>query len=175
MARRHDSLVPLSRDHREALGLAFRLAHPAPPGPVTPTTPASTPAHRARETLGFFVASLVPHFAAEETALFPGVRRHLARDAPEQALLDGLIADHRRLETLRDRLAAAEADGARERLLAEFGELLEQHVRREERELFVRFPELTHDEEERAAIGAAIRVCLGARAVSCRPSDVPGR
>jgi hemerythrin superfamily protein len=167
-------LVPLSHDHREALGLAFRLAHPAPPGPVTPTTPASTPASRACETLAFFASSLVPHFAAEETALFPGVRRHLARNAPEQALLDALIADHRRMETLRDRLAAA-ADGAREGLLAELGDLLEQHVRREERELFVRFPELTHDEEERAAIGAAIRVCLGVHGARCRPSDAPVR
>ena len=40
--RRHASLVPLSHDHRDALGLAFRLRHPAPPGPVTPMTPAGT-------------------------------------------------------------------------------------------------------------------------------------
>ena len=105
--RRHPSLVPFSHDHRDALGLAFRLHHPTPPGPVTAMTPASTPQSRAADTLAFFTDHLVGHFRAEEDALFPFLRPRLA-DQPERlALLDALIADHRELEARRDAVAAA--------------------------------------------------------------------
>ncbi len=155
--RRHPSLIPLSHDHREALGLAFRLHHPSPPGPVTPMTPASTPASRCDETLAFFTRHLVPHFAAEEQLLFPFLRTHLP---PASALLDDLIADHRRFEALRDAVAAAADDDARGPALAAFADLLETHVRREERELFEAFPDgLPADETQR--LGDAIRTTLG--------------
>lgn len=155
--RRHPSLIPLSHDHREALGLAFRLHHPSPPGPVTPMTPASTPASRCAETLAFFARHLVPHFDAEETLLFPFLRAHVATTGP---LLDALIADHRRFEALRDGVAAAGDDAARGPALTAFADLLETHVRREERELFEAFPEgVPPDETQR--LGDAIRARIG--------------
>src|SRR5215470_3324844 len=97
--RRHPSLIPLSHQHREALGLAFRLHHPAPPGPVTPMTPAGTPQSRAADTLAFFEQHLVAHFRAEEEALFPYLRARFA-EARRDALIEQLVEDHRRLETL---------------------------------------------------------------------------
>jgi hypothetical protein len=72
---RHPSLVPLSHDHREALGLAFFLQHPAPPGRPTPMTPESTPASRRARALAFHDERLRPHLAAEEEALFPALGR----------------------------------------------------------------------------------------------------
>jgi hypothetical protein len=166
--RRHESLVPLSHDHREALGLAFRLGHPAPPGPVTLTTPASTASSRADETVEFFERRLAPHFRAEEGALFPALRVRLGPGAPVAALLDDLVADHRRFERLRDRIEVARDDEERERLLAEFAGVLEQHVRREERELFSIFPDLIDDEVEALRVGEAILATLGERAAICR-------
>lgn len=138
--RRHPSLIPLSHQHRDALQLAYRLHHPAPPGPVTPMTPASTPQSRAAETLGFFAHHLVGHFHAEEEALFPFLRARWS-DSARDALLDDLVADHRRLEALRDRIAAADGDTTMIPALEAFADLLEAHVRREERELFEHFPD----------------------------------
>jgi iron-sulfur cluster repair protein YtfE (RIC family) len=149
---RHASLIPLSHDHREALGLAFFLHNPAPPGRGTAMTPASTPQSRRARTLAFFEASLASHLRAEEDALFPALHTH-------RALVVSLVADHRRLETLRDALAAADTEAAVETALVEFADLLETHVRREERELFAGFPE-PMDAAQADAIGGAIRAVL---------------
>lgn len=120
-------------------------------------TPASTPESRCAETLAFFSAHLVPHFHAEEALLFPFLRDTVPATA---ALVDALVADHRRFEQLRDAVAAAGDDAARGPALAAFADLLETHVRREERELFDAFPEgLPPDETQR--LGDAIRVAIG--------------
>src|SRR6266852_3993835 len=129
---RHPSLVPLSHDHRAALGLAFFLHNPAPPGRVTAMTPASTPERRRARLLAFYDTYLVSHFRAEEEALFPALRTR-------RALVASLCDDHRR-----------------------FAELLEAHVRREERELFAFFPEGIGEAETRR-IGEAIRAVLATR------------
>ena len=75
---RHPILVPLSHDHREALGLTFFLHHPAPPGRVTAMTPTSTPERRRARLLAFYDTYLVSHFRAEEEALFPALRTRRA-------------------------------------------------------------------------------------------------
>ena len=69
-----------------------------------------------------FVRELEPHFAIEETILAPALRA-----CGEHALVDRLLAEH---ATLR-RLAAEDAHEA-------FGNALHEHVRFEERELFLR-------------------------------------
>jgi hemerythrin-like domain-containing protein len=158
--RRHPGLIPLSHEHREALGLAFRLHNPSPPGPVTAMTPASTPQSRAAETLAFFDGSLRRHFRAEEDLLFPFLETHLPAGAAERALLPELVSDHARLTELRDAVAAATDEDALASALTAFADLLEAHVRREERELFDLFP----GDAARAqvdAVAASIRQALG--------------
>jgi hemerythrin-like domain-containing protein len=140
MARRHDALIPLSHDHQQALGLAFRLHHPAPPGPVTPTTPASTAASRRAETLAFFRDHLVRHFEIEEEVLFPVLRSAYAPGTQEHSLIDVLCAEHRRMREIRDTIEGAVSEEDLCRALTELADVLELHVRREERELFVHFP-----------------------------------
>src|SRR5216117_255537 len=102
---RHPILVPLSHDHREALGLTFFLHHPAPPGRVTAMTPTSTPERRRARLLAFYDTYLVSHFRAEEEALFPALRTR-------RALVASLCDDHRRFAELRDAVAAARGDDA---------------------------------------------------------------
>ncbi len=162
--RRHASLIPLSHDHRTALGLAFRLHHPAPPGPVTPLTPASTPASRTAETLAFYDDNLLAHFRAEEEVLFPFLRTTM--DADAATLMDALVADHRRFAVLRDEVAGAVDDAARGPALTAFADLLEQHVRREERELFERFPD---------GVASADAEAMAARLVALLGRRTPGR
>ncbi|MBM4244718.1 MAG: hemerythrin domain-containing protein [Deltaproteobacteria bacterium] len=167
MARRHPSLVPLSRDHRDALALAFRLKHPSPPGPATAVTPPSTPEGRARETLDFFAAHLAGHFRAEEDVLFPAIVASPAADVACRSLVEQLVAEHRTMERGRDSIAAALASGSGlADALATLADTLECHVRREERELFVRFDGIV---AEPAAGGLLrpIEVILGARRRAC--------
>ena len=122
-------------------------------------TPASTPRSRADETIAFFTDHLAAHFRAEEEALFRFLRPLLARQPEGLALIDALVADHRELEARRDAVAAAEGEALAPALVA-FADLLEAHVRREERELFEHFPDGVPAEDAHA-LGAAIRQLLG--------------
>jgi hemerythrin-like domain-containing protein len=154
--RRHPSLMPLWQQHRDALMLCFRLHHPAPPARVTAMRPASTPQSRAAETLAFYEQHLRGHFRAEEDELFPFLRRRLPDEPARVTLLDELVAEHRRLTDLRDAIAAADGDGALGTALESFADLLEMHVRREERELFEHFPDAV-PAEEADTLSASIR------------------
>jgi mannose-6-phosphate isomerase-like protein (cupin superfamily) len=118
--RRHPALVPLSHDHHHALVRARRLRRAAAGEGDLPAAVAAFVRGFARES--------VLHFREEEEELFPLVLRH----APAASgLLQELVGEHLRLHALAGRLAEGELDAA-----AEAGELLERHVRREERELF---------------------------------------
>ncbi len=157
---RHPSLIPLSHDHREALGLAFFLHHPAPPGRETPMTPASTPASRRARLLAFYDANLHAHFRAEEEALFPALRT-------QADLVARLVDDHGRLAALRAQAVDATGEAAIHAALVAFADLLETHVRCEERELFATFPEGVEPAEVER-IGRSIRDLLATRdAATC--------
>jgi hemerythrin-like domain-containing protein len=77
----------------------------------------------ARKAIDRYEVELTNHFEIEEQILFP------ASDSP---LIPGLIADHRALTAMIDRLRA-EPSAA---LLLEFAALLRTHIRREENDLF---------------------------------------
>lgn len=128
---------------------------------MTPMTPASTPASRAAETATFWERHLVGHFAVEEDLLFPFLRAHAAEVAP---LCDALVDEHRRLAADKDAVAAAVAAGgpALDAALLAFGERLEGHVRREERDLFEHFPD-TVAPETAQQLADAIRAALPPR------------
>ncbi|HYC57012.1 MAG TPA: hemerythrin domain-containing protein [Candidatus Binatia bacterium] len=165
MARRHDALIPLSHDHQKALSLAFRLLHPAPPGPVTPTTPESTPPSRRLETLQFFDEHLAEHFAIEEELLFPALRQAYGEGSTERTVVDALCQDHRAMTSARNAIERCIEESELCHLLESFGVLLQRHIRREERELFAIFPGML----EPAAVAE-----LHARIHERRPPDTPG-
>jgi mannose-6-phosphate isomerase-like protein (cupin superfamily) len=119
--KRHPALMPLSHDHHHALVEARRLRRAAArdddPEPV------------AAAFADFFAAVSVPHFREEEETLFPLVA---AFDEARPLLVEALL-DHQHLHALVAELQrSADVRGA----MREIGELLEAHVRREERELF---------------------------------------
>ncbi len=130
---RHAALVPLSHDHHHALILALRLKKS---GPVSKhdVWPTGLVAH-AKATVQMIQHELYPHFMLEEEILFPEARRVQAA----ATLIDQLIVEHTKMRNdmeeirrLTDEAATAELSTK----LVEFGALLEQHIRREERELF---------------------------------------
>ncbi len=85
---------------------------------------------RAKELGDFFVHNLDGHFRAEEGILFPLV----AKAHPDAGLLiESLLRDH---EKIRRNIACLSSESNPAKLLFELGDILETHIRREERELF---------------------------------------
>ncbi len=121
MARRHESLIPLSHEHHDALMLAWRLR--------TGNLSKRELELRARHVSAFFEYRLIKHMRIEEDLLYPACRAVLGVEA---SLIDVLLSDHRELRAK----AAAIKAGAHDQVDS-FCVLLERHIRTEERQLFV--------------------------------------
>jgi quercetin dioxygenase-like cupin family protein/hemerythrin-like domain-containing protein len=134
--KRHPALVPFSHDHHYALVEARRLRRAA-------DTPESVAA--ATAFLRFFADETVRHFREEEELLFPSV---LEFEESRELLVQALL-EHQRLHALTARLQqSVNAGGEIEDLMRELGELLEAHVRLEERRLFPLIERLVEDVTE---------------------------
>ena len=128
--KRHESLVPLSRDHNIGLMMAQQLILGRAPNPR-----ADWPTDRAQQVprlLAFYESNLRPHFEIEEAHVFPTARPSLV-DGGRQ--VDALLADHEAMRAMIRGFKADPASGLDERLPA-FGHLLKGHIQREERQLF---------------------------------------
>jgi len=122
--KRHSAPIPLSHDHHKALVEARRLCRAAA-GPAR--------AARAEAFLRFFADVTVRHFREEEELVFPSVADcEEARELLVQALLE-----HQRLHALATQLRQQLGGGdSLAGTMRQLGELLEAHVRLEERRLF---------------------------------------
>ncbi|HSE98744.1 MAG TPA: hemerythrin domain-containing protein [Blastocatellia bacterium] len=150
-SRRHESLIPLSREHHYGLMLCLRIHR-------------RLPLHRddgawlrakAAQTVEFFSMDLTAHFKAEEDALFPAMRGF----SGASILLNELISEHRELERLAEQLGGAEVAQLAEALVR-FADLLEAHIRKEERDLFPLYEEQAANDLA-AKVGRAIRDYVG--------------
>ena len=151
---RHPSLTLLSHDHHHGLALALRCRRQAL-GQIKPMV-AQGLKERVKEYRDFFAQNLVPHFRAEEEILFPLIR---ARAAESHSLIDELLKDH---EQLRKWEGCLEEDKGLAKVLFDIGDLLERHIRREERELFPFFENLAV-EVDAERIGKEIKEILETR------------
>ena len=86
MARRHETLIPFSHEHHDALVLAWRLRR----GDLSKRDPEL----RASHISAFFEYRLINHFKLEEDVLFPAVRAVLG---PEASLIDELLSEGARM------------------------------------------------------------------------------
>ncbi len=114
--KRHETLVPLSREHHDALILARLLQKNAPVYKGLPEQPGA----KAIYAVQFFKTNLQEHFSKEE-ALLHQVKKY---NGEIKKLTEEIISEH-----LQD---AKELSGAMDKL----GILLEAHIRKEERILF---------------------------------------
>jgi len=142
--RRSSALRPLSAEHHQALLLAFQLRKSLEGHAETAGAPADLPG-LVRLVRAFHEKTFTPHAAAEEELL----GRHL----PEGEMRR-LRAEHVELG-LHARSARTSAPPAQRAALAAYAELLERHVRWEERELFP-FAEATLAGDELSAIGGEL-------------------
>ena len=137
--KRHKALYNLSHEHQHALALALKLKYPKKP---LSSIPEEEVPLLSKELTDVFENVLRKHFANEEKCLVPGFEMNelMRRMLEEHVKLVGLyrkITDNPEKwdsKTLRDKLSL-------------FGELLELHIRFEERELFPMIEETLTEEE----------------------------
>ena len=134
---RHASLVPLSQDHHHGLALALRCRKQAL-GQIKPMG-AEGLSQRAKELLVFYASNLVPHFRAEEEVLFPLLRSVVPGSGE---MIDELVRNHAQI---RAAISQLEAGTGLAKLIFDLGDLLERHIRKEERELFPLFEQHVED------------------------------
>ena len=124
--KRHPALVPLSRDHHAALVQALGLRRASEARPKGPSAVAV-----AESFLQFYADELLGHIDDEERALLPRV----SVADPEGAAR--IREEHEELGEQVARLREVLSDGRDPRpLMNEIGDLLEGHVRFEERAFF---------------------------------------
>jgi iron-sulfur cluster repair protein YtfE (RIC family) len=130
--RRHPALVPLSQEHHHELVQARRLRRAADAGPERRLAVASA-------YVEAFFTETVEHFRREEEILFPLYVRH----AGSTPMLERILREHMELHGLVRALRAEAAAGAiPPEALRRLGDLLREHVRVEERELFAEIERL---------------------------------
>jgi iron-sulfur cluster repair protein YtfE (RIC family) len=124
--RRDPALVALSEEHQHELAHARRLLRAAGAGPEERLAVASA-------YLDAFFTETVEHFRREEEILFPLYVRH----AGSTPVLERILREHMELHGLvRALRAGASAGEIAPEALRTLGDLLREHVRLEERELF---------------------------------------
>jgi quercetin dioxygenase-like cupin family protein len=116
--KRNPALIPLSHNHHQALAAARRLRLAAERGDASAEAAAFS---------RFFAEESVRHFRDEEERLFPLV----AHSEEAQPLIVRALLEHQQLHALAQQVASGESASTRD-----LAELLEAHVRFEERELF---------------------------------------
>lgn len=151
MSARHPSLLSLSHDHHHGLALALRCRKQAL-GQLKPMGTAGL-RERAQECLSFYEKNLIQHFRAEEEALFPVMRSVVPISA---TIIDELIDDH---EQIRRVMPLIESETGLGKLIFDLGDLLERHIRKEERQLFPLFEQHVGASQAQD-VGDAIRKIL---------------
>ncbi len=127
---RHPSLVSLSHDHQHGLALGLRLIQGE--GALLTDGWTHEPAGQAERVIRFYRDELIPHFRAEEEVLFPAVRAAMPQ---QNDLIDRLMGEHRALASQVGSLRVPGGPELRP-VLRGIGQLLNDHIRSEERILF---------------------------------------
>ena len=133
--KRHESLVPLSRDHHEGLLLAQRVQKGQSGAPQSDWS--EEPELQRDCVVEYFDAQLIYHFQAEEDFLFPLADQHLPQ---EEEITSILRKQHGQIRSLVSELRTASGVQL-ENLLLRLAHVLEGHIRKEERVFFQRIQE----------------------------------
>jgi iron-sulfur cluster repair protein YtfE (RIC family) len=135
--KRNPALYTLSHDHHQGLIFAQQLKKGAPQYKGMP----STLEDKKEYTLSFYKTELVKHFQDEEEILFPAVKNK--NDELDRKIAE-IISEHRKMESL---IKDLEKTDQLENVLDELGHLLEKHIRKEERDVFMEIENVLTEEE----------------------------
>jgi hemerythrin-like domain-containing protein len=147
--KRDPSLIPLSHDHHQGLVRVFEIRQALRSG--------NGLERQAEVTRAFYARDLLPHFRAEEEVLVPVLRQ---TGAVDEAALQRLLDEHRTLARLASEVAGAPAAEP----LQHFADLLERHIRTEEREIFAAY-------QAHVPVGRRDAVAAEVRRILKRPHD----
>lgn len=137
MMERHRALHSLSHDHHHGLILAQLIKKGSPQYKNLPNTTEGKKDYSIR----FYNYKLIKHFEDEEKILFPVVN---GKNDEIDNLIEEIIIEHKKIKLLINQL---ESDEDVESTLDELGRILESHIRKEERDLFMKIQAiLTKDE-----------------------------
>lgn len=125
---RNQALIPLSHDHHHGLVVALRLKKGGPASPNDSWLDGEE--NQAPQLLEFADSELLHHFQLEEELLFP-VLLELGIDEITTVTQE-LLSEHIAMRTSLDAIRLSPETA----VLKQFGELLEAHIRKEERVLF---------------------------------------
>ncbi len=140
--KRHEAIIPLSQDHHQALRLAVAIRKKAPNVRLA----RKSLEEKIKETEDTYQTELIPHFEHEEEILFPICK---GRDEELDKLIDKVLAEHKMIKEAAENLR----NGDPVENLDKFGEMLNNHVRLEEREVFQKIQEVVPEEELNKLIG----------------------
>lgn len=135
--KRHKALHILSHDHHHGLMLAQLIKKDSPQYKNLPDTTEG----KKDYSIKFYNDDLIKHFNDEEKILFPVVN---GKDDGIDNLIEEIITEHRKIEQLINQI---ESDEDVENTLDELGNLLESHIRKEERNLFMKIQSVLTEEE----------------------------
>lgn len=135
--RRHQNLIGLSHDHHHGLRLAQLIKKDAPVYKDLPNDAEG----KINYTIKAWEEELKYHFKNEEEILFPAVEN---RDDKIDELIDELLVEHKEIDYKINQLKTSDE---KEEILNDLGYILEQHIRKEERDLFDRIQEVFGEDE----------------------------
>jgi len=124
--KRHKALRSLSQEHHRGLMLAQLIKTGSPKYKGLPCGLEAKKIY----TIKFYDENLIPHFRKEEQVLFPLSR---AKSMDLENIVRELINQHKKISLLIDMLKRTIEPN---KVLDELGRLLQNHIRKEERELF---------------------------------------
>jgi hemerythrin-like domain-containing protein len=137
--KRHKSLLSLSHDHQHVLSLALKLKYSKMP--LSSTLKGEVTILK-KELSNKYENEIRTHFSLEETCLVPLFENN--------ALLSRMLDEHRKLEGLYNKIITNtenwDLTHQREKLNL-LGELLDLHIRFEERELFPMIEEALNENQ----------------------------
>ncbi len=140
--KRHVALRPLSEDHHQALRLAVAIRKNAPQVRLAK----KSIEEKLKEAEEVYRDELIPHFEHEEEILFPICK---GRDKELDELIQKVLDEHVMIKKAAENLRK----GDPVENLDKFGEMLNNHVRLEERQVFQKIQEVVPEEELEKLIG----------------------
>ena len=138
MTRRNDALIPLTHDHHHALAQARRLRDLSELSDLTERR------NVTNDFVNFYFGRAIRHFHEEEELFFAP----LIDEPKAQELVVRAVSDHLRLHALVRAVKRQLSDGEAEpETLAKISQVLTEHVRFEEQQLFPLVEELVSEDD----------------------------
>ncbi len=135
--KRHPALIPLSREHQKGLLLAQLIKKNAPDYKGLPKDNAG----KMRYTKEFYSNDLVQHFKDEEELFFPFLK---GKNIEVDNLISEILNEH---ILLKEKILSLDKNSDLINQLDDIGNLLDGHIRKEERILFEKAQFLLNEEE----------------------------